>query len=163
MDNSLQDILLAFGLTLIAGLSTGIGSLIAFLAKRTNTRFLSTALGLSAGVMMYVSFMELMPESVAEFSKIHSGHAANVWMLLAFFFGIACIACIDWLVPEDENPHEIHTDSTVPQKKLKRTGLMMALAIGIHNFPEGIATFAAGLDSLTLGTSIALAVAVRLR
>ena len=160
MDNSLQDIQLAFGLTLIAGLSTGIGSLIAFLAKRTNTRFLSTALGLSAGVMMYVSFMELMPESVAEFSKIHSGHAANVWMLLAFFFGIACIACIDWLVPEDENPHEIHTDSTVPQKKLKRTGLMMALAIGIHNFPEGLAVFTTSLTSLEVSLPIVFAIAI---
>ena len=64
MDINNNTLLLAFGMTMIAGLSTGIGSLIAFVAKRTNTKFLSTALGLSAGVMIYVSFMELMPESV---------------------------------------------------------------------------------------------------
>ena len=56
----MHDVLLAFGLTLIAGLSTGIGSLIAFLAKRTSRRFLSVSLGFSAGVMIYVSMVELL-------------------------------------------------------------------------------------------------------
>lgn len=134
-----SNLLLAFGLTLIAGLSTGIGSLIAFLAKKTNTRFLSAALGLSAGVMIYVSFMELMPESVAHLQTLYSEKTATAFMLTAFFLGIGFIALIDKLVPEDENPHEMHSSQDAHPQRLKRTGVMMALAIGIHNFPEGLA------------------------
>lgn len=157
-----QNVLFALGLTLIAGLSTGIGSLIAFFAKQTNTRFLSSALGLSAGVMIYVSFMELMPESVRLLSELYPEKTATVYMLLAFFAGIALIAFIDHLVPEDENPHEIHTeDETNPsQKKLKRTGIMMALAIGIHNFPEGLATFASALTNLDIALPIVFAISI---
>lgn len=80
MDINNNDIILAFCLTLIAGLSTGIGSLIALIAKRTNKRFLSASLGLSAGVMIYVSFMELMPESVHLLSGIYSEKTATAYM-----------------------------------------------------------------------------------
>lgn len=161
MEISTQSLLLAFGLTLIAGLSTGIGSLTAFLTKRTNTAFLSAALGLSAGVMIYVSFMELMPESVRLFEELSSPKWANIYMLAAFFAGIGLIALIDRLVPEDENPHEIHTeDAPQSQTRLKRTGILMALAIGIHNFPEGLATFASALTNLDIAIPIMFAIAI---
>ena len=154
-----QDIILAFGLTMIAGLSTGIGSLIAFFATRTDTRFLSASLGLSAGVMIYVSFMELMPESVSLLGQLYPERMASFYMLLAFFSGIALIAIIDWLVPEDENPHELHSESDQPApSRLKRTGIMMALAIGIHNFPEGLAIGSGFESSLKLGLSLAIAI-----
>ena len=159
IENS-QEIWLAFGLTLIAGLSTGIGSLIAFLAKKTNTKFLSAALGLSAGVMIYVSFMELMPESTNLFSGIYSATMSEVYMLIAFFAGIICIAAIDFLVPEDENPHEIHTEEEANKKGLHRTGMMLALAIGIHNFPEGLATFTSALTNLEIAIPIVFAIAI---
>ena len=126
-----NDMLLAFGLTLIAGLSTGIGSLIALLSKKTDTRFLSASLGLSAGVMIYVSFMELMPESVHLLSGIYSEREA----------------------------YEIHS-SQGNDKKLKRTGVMMALAIGIHNFPEGLATFTSALTDLEIAIPIVFAIAI---
>lgn len=154
-----NEMLLAFGLTLIAGLSTGIGSLIALLSKKTDTRFLSASLGLSAGVMIYVSFMELMPESVKLLSSIYSEQKASSFMLLAFFIGIGLIALIDFLVPEDENPHEIHTQNG-NANKLKRTGIMMALAIGIHNFPEGLATFTSALTDLEIAIPIVFAIAI---
>lgn len=160
MDNTPQEVLLALGLTLIAGLSTGIGSLIAFLAKRTNTKFLSTALGLSAGVMIYVSFMELMPEATHQLALLYPEQTASAYMLLAFFLGIGCIAAIDLLVPEDENPHEMHSSGDISRQGLKRTGLMMALAIGIHNFPEGLATFATAMSDLELALPIVLAIAI---
>lgn len=159
MDINNHDIILAFCLTLIAGLSTGIGSLIALIAKRTNKRFLSASLGLSAGVMIYVSFMELMPESVHLLSGIYSEKTATAYMLLAFFLGIILIAIIDLLVPEDENPHEIHSDSD-NGKVLKRTGIMMALAIGIHNFPEGLATFTSALADMEIAIPIVVAIAI---
>lgn len=156
-----NEVLFAFGLTMIAGLSTGIGSLIGFFAKRTNTRFLSASLGLSAGVMIYVSFMELMPESVKLLSEHYPEKTANIYMLLAFFAGIGLIALIDRLVPEDENPHEMHmVDEENPQKRLKRTGIMMALAIGIHNFPEGLATFATALADINMAIPIMFAIAI---
>lgn len=155
-----QEIILAFCLTMLAGLSTGIGSLIAFLAKKENTRFLSAALGLSAGVMIYVSFMELMPESASLFSEIYSERMADIYMLLAFFVGIVCVAVIDFLVPEDENPHEIHTEGDARKQNLHRTGIMMALAIGIHNFPEGLATFTSALTDLEIAIPIVFAIAI---
>lgn len=160
MDINNNTLLLAFGMTMIAGLSTGIGSLIAFVAKRTNTKFLSTALGLSAGVMIYVSFMELMPESVHLFEELYPGKQATVFMLLAFFAGIALIALIDRLVPEEENPHEIHTINDAKPQNMKRTGLMMALAIGIHNFPEGLATFASAMTNIEIALPIMFAIAI---
>ena len=162
-----QNVLAAFGLTLLAGLSTGLGSALAFFAKRTNTKLLSVALGFSAGVMIYVSFVELFPNAknslVAEL-----GPVAGYWTtVLAFFGGIVFIAIIDKLVPSFENPHEAHRaeEMDVPElaakfKKLYRMGLFTALAVGIHNFPEGLATFVSALKDAKLGTAIAVAIAI---
>lgn len=155
------NILLALALTMVAGLSTGIGSLIAFFAKQTNTRFLSASLGFSAGVMLYVSFMELMPEAVEQLRDTYSDRYAEGYMLLAFFVGILLIALIDRLVPEDENPHEMHVDAdSCHTTRLKRTGMMMALAIGIHNFPEGLAAFASALSGAEIAIPIIVAIAI---
>lgn len=148
-------------MTLIAGLSTGIGSLMAFFTKVTNTRFLSGALGLSAGVMVYVSFVELLPDAVESMEAAAGGKTAMLYVLLSFFGGMGLIALIDFLVPEDENPHEIHSIKEAGKNgRLKRTGLMLALTIGIHNFPEGIATFVSGLESLDIALPIVVAVAI---
>jgi len=160
-----SDFIFAFSLTLLAGLSTGIGSLLGFFAKKTNTKFLSVALGFSAGVMIYVSFVEILFK--AKKSLIVSlGEGKGSWVtILAFFGGILFIALIDKLVPSFENPHEIHKveELRAPQKssrKLMRMGLMSALAIGIHNFPEGLATFTAALKDPQLGIPIAFAIAI---
>lgn len=159
MDN--QAILTAFLLTLFAGLSTGIGSLIALLAKRTNTNFLSFSLGLSAGVMIYVSFMEMLPHSLESLSATFNAKAGLLYMTLALFGGIALIALIDFLVPESANPHEMHAvEEMRTNKRLKHTGIITALTIGIHNFPEGIATFMSALNSLEIAIPIAAAIAI---
>lgn len=156
-----QTILIAFGLTMIAGLSTGLGSILAFFTKRSNHKALSGALGLSAGVMVYISFMEMMPQSLHLLSLQNSEQQAMVYMLLAFFGGIALIWGIDLLIPEDENPHEMHRIEEVEHKSgLKRTGIMLALAIGIHNFPEGLATFASALSGMDIAIPIVIAIAI---
>lgn len=156
-----SSILLAFVLTMIAGLSTGVGSLIAFFAKRTNTKFLSAALGFSAGVMVYISFMELMPEALGMLGQQMSPRMAHICMLAAFFAGTSFIALIDFLIPEDENPHEIHrVEELSDTRRLQRTGVLMALAIGIHNFPEGLATFASALGNLDIAIPIVVAIAI---
>ena len=161
-----QHILLAFVLTLIAGLSTGIGSLIALIAKRTNTKFLCASLGFSAGVMLYVSFMELIPIAKEEL-LLHLGDKTGLLcLLLAFFGGMGLIMLIDFLIPESDNPHELQgiedmSKPDVRQKALHRTGIVLALTLAIHNFPEGIATFTAAMSSnLSVAIPIAVAIAI---
>lgn len=159
MDN--QTILIAFLLTLFAGLSTGIGSLIAFVAKRTNTNFLSLALGLSAGVMIYVSFMEMLPKSLESLSDILGEKTGMLYMILGLFGGIALIALIDFLIPESRNPHEMHrVEEMRSNDRLKQTGIITAITIAIHNFPEGIATFMSALNSLEVAIPITVAIAI---
>jgi ZIP family zinc transporter len=92
-------IMLALGLTMIAGLSTGIGGLMSFFSKATNTRFLSAALGLSAGVMVYVSLLEMMPEAYEKMAEVFEGKLGKVYVLLAFFAGMGMIALIDFFIP----------------------------------------------------------------
>jgi ZIP family zinc transporter len=155
-------------LTLLAGLSTGIGSAIAFFARRTNTRFLSISLGFSAGVMIYVSFVEILQKASESLAQAF-GDGRGDWMTAAGFFGgIALIGIIDRFVPSGDNPHEIKDASEMcaeppcapGRRKLLRTGLFTALAITIHNFPEGLATFAAAMADPALGISIAVAIAI---
>ncbi|MEG2317410.1 MAG: zinc transporter ZupT [Rikenellaceae bacterium] len=156
--------LFAFLITLFAGLSTGVGSLIAFIAKTTSKKFLSFSLGLSAGVMIYISFIEIFPSAKLLFMEEASLIMANVYTPLFFFMGIAIIAIIDKLVPAVENPHEMRSVEDIPRKptkkKLMRVGLMTAVAITIHNFPEGMAVFATSYNDITLGLPIAVAIAI---
>ncbi|MCD4710609.1 MAG: zinc transporter ZupT [Bacteroidales bacterium] len=155
----------AFGLTLFAGLSTGIGSALAFFTKSTNTRFLSVSLGFSAGVMVYVSFVEILQKARLSLIPGYGEKMAAWYAVLAFFAGILIIALIDRLIPSYENPHEIKrvedmAGNTNKNPRLVRMGLFTALAIAIHNFPEGIATFMAGLTDPTLAIPIAVAIAI---
>lgn len=157
-------LLLPLLLTLGAGLATGIGSLIALLAKRTNKRLLSFSLGLSGGVMIYVSFVELFQQAREAISTTFGQQAGMGITTLAFFGGILLIGIIDRLVPSVENPHEAHRVEEMGHKPknahLMRMGLLTALAIGIHNFPEGIATFATAVEDPALGIAIAVAIAI---
>ena len=185
----MSNVWIAFGLTLFAGLATGIGSVIAFAARRTNYRFLSVATGFSAGVMLYVSFVEIFFKG-AEALSARFG-AWGDWINAASFFGgILLIGIVDNLIPAAENPHETHSEKeTAPlhnpsaklpdfdmaakripepgvhdhgshHHKLMRMGLFTALAITIHNFPEGLATFLAALQDPALGLAIAVAIAL---
>lgn len=161
-------LIFAFGLTLFAGLSTGIGSAMAFFAKRTNTRFLSISLGFSAGVMIYVSFVEIFMK--AQDSLVEAmGHEPGTWLtVISFFGGIVLIAAIDRLIPKAENPHEIELIENMNEaqqkehkdRRLMRMGGFTALAIAIHNFPEGLATFTAAMNDPNLGIAIAVAIAI---
>ncbi len=153
-------ILIAFGLTLIAGLSTGIGSLIAFFTDKTNTTFLTVALGFSAGVMLFVSFVDIFPTTVSSF-----GDNAMLAATVTFFAGMGLIALIDFLIPEEDNPHEAAMVEDIgkpfmPEKKFRRMGLFVALSIAIHNFPEGLATFAVSLQGIEFALPIVIAIAL---
>ncbi|EOH9636111.1 zinc transporter ZupT, partial [Campylobacter jejuni] len=180
-----EQIFIAMLLTLFAGFSTAIGSIIAFFSRKDDLRVLSLGLGFSAGVMIYISFMEILPTALKDFKNHYDSHWAELLGLACFFGGILISLLIDKLIPEDVNPHEPKEDLSelkicpLPQKgqnppkfhpgeklhqintkALKRTGIFTALAIAIHNFPEGFATFISSLDNLTLGIAIAIAVAI---
>jgi len=131
--------------------------------------FLSVSLGFSAGVMIYVSFMEILPGAVKILGKAVPAHTARLDAVIGFFAGMAVVALIDRMVPQFENPHEPHKleELTVHEReeqlryhRLMRMGILSALAIGIHNFPEGLATFIAGLQEPSMGIVIAAAIAI---
>ena len=157
-----NNLLEALLLTLFAGLSTGIGGAFVFFAKSIDRRILSVSLGLSAGVMIYVSLVELLPEAVAMLAVPYGQKMGLLYGLIAFFGGIFLIAIIDKLVPCEENPHEMSCPVRPGEKNhsLKRTGVMTALVIAIHNFPEGIAAFISATQSLSLAIPIVAAIAI---
>lgn len=161
-----MNVLYPFLLTLGAGLATGIGSAIAFVSRRTSRRFFSFTLGLSAGVMLYVSFVELFVESRELFAVAWGSRGGSIGVAVFFFVGMAFIGIIDKLVPSFENPHEMRSIETMDaahrrkESHLHHLGIMTALAIAIHNFPEGIATFMAAESNPTVGIAIAVAIAL---
>lgn len=152
-------------LTLLAGLSTGIGSALAIMVRHTNRRFLTFSLGFSAGVMLYVSFMEIMPQSRQMLAGIAPPSQGALFSTLAFFGGIGLTWLIDRLVPDFENPHEMNMiggieNATLEEARLHRMGLLTAGAIALHNFPEGLAVFFSALSNQNLGIAIAVTVAL---
>lgn len=183
---------IALGLTTFAGMATTIGSAIAFFGRRTNYRFLSVATGFSAGVMLYVSFVEIFVKGTDALVAAYGDYWGHWMNAASFFVGILVIGIIDNLIPAAENPHETHTeqetaplhdetaelpdfdavaadpehaapgahDHRVDHAKLLRMGLFTALAIAIHNFPEGLATFLAALEDPSVGLAIAIAIAL---
>lgn len=162
----MNNIYLALVLTLFAGLSTGIGSTIAFFAKKTNTKFLSISLGFSAGVMIYVSMIEIFYNAKSSLTA-ELGVKSGSWItVISFFGGMLFIALIDKVIPSGENPHDmykvedIESSAKPSNAKLLRMGLFTALAVGIHNFPEGLATFISALQQPSIAIPIAVAIAI---
>lgn len=156
-----NNILNALVLTTLAGLSTAIGSAIAFITGSRGGRFLSFALGLSAGVMVYISFMEILP---------HSLEISGRWVsFFSFLGGILLSGFIDGMIPESQNPHGIRTEESIrrlkngktnSKYKLMRTGIFTTAAITIHNFPEGFATFATAATDMKIAFTVAVAIAI---
>ncbi|MDR3118854.1 MAG: zinc transporter ZupT [Mediterranea sp.] len=160
-----QNVINALLLTLFAGLSTGIGSLIACLAKSTNRKFLSFSLGLSAGVMIYVSFVEIFAQAQKLLVDEVGTTRGMLLTVCCFFAGMLLIGVIDRLVPSFENPHEARSiermeEPVKRESKLMKMGMMTALVLAVHNFPEGIATFTSAIENPTLGIAIAVAIAI---
>ena len=159
-----NNFMIAITLTLLAGLSTGIGSVMGLVAKKTNKKFLSVALGFSSGVMLFVSFVDIYPKAndmlLTSLTEVSAG-----WLtLIGFFLGIVIISLMDTLLFKKKKTNESIEKETSSadknNKSLLRMGIFTALAIGIHNFPEGLATFVATLADPTLGIPIAVAIAL---
>jgi ZIP family zinc transporter len=149
---NLNQIVTPFLLTLLAGLSTEGGSFI-YLSKRfSQKKFLGFFLGLSAGVMIYLSFMELLPVSVKALGFLN----ANIF----FFLGIIIIALIDFLLPHHYLEEKICRKQQIVDRKLLSTGLVVTLGLIIHNFPEGMAVFLSSFSNIKLGVLLAVAIAI---
>jgi len=145
-----MDVILGLLLSFFAGLSTTLGSLIAFLFKRYKPKFcyLCIAFGFSAGVMIFISFTELLRVGIETTSMLFA--------FSAFFVGVIIIYLIDVFIPHTYEEEEAH-DS---KGRLTRTATLLTLGIAIHNFPEGIAVMFSSITDPKLGILIALAIAL---
>lgn len=168
----MSELILPFLLTLMAGLSTGFGSLLAFFFQGDSKKFLSISLGFSAGVMIYVSMIEIFQKALSSLQGEYGEKTGLGITTLGFFGGMFLIALIDHLIPKEQNLHEYHSippiskdlstenEKTPEKEQLYRTGIFTALAIAIHNFPEGLATFVSALQDLEVALPIVLAIAI---
>lgn len=146
-----EEIIKPLILTSIAGLSTTIGSLIGLAFKKESPKFMSAVLGFTAGVMIGVSFFELLPSSLEEIGFIKSS--------ISFVIGFIFIFLIDYFIPHEYIGQKEKINENT-DKKLLRTGLFVAIGIAIHNFPEGMATFYSSIVNIKVGAAIAVAIAI---
>ncbi|MBD3246017.1 MAG: zinc transporter ZupT [Candidatus Omnitrophica bacterium] len=152
MENGLtfDRIWIPFLLTCLAGFSTGLGSILAFCVKDFKDSYFRFSLGLSAGAMVYISFVELLSSAVASVGFL----GANIW----FFIGIFFILLIDFLIPHQYGEERV--EGAAPGKKMMNAGMVIALGLAIHNFPEGLAVFMSSLGDIRLGLPLAVAIAI---
>lgn len=151
---------IALVMTFLAGLATVVGGCFTFFIKRTNIRALSVGLGFSAGVMIFLSFTEILKN--ANFLLLKFFPNNSQWMVFAgFTLGIVTAVLIDYFLPDHiEEDLFCNQDNCRHHHKIKRAGILTAIAISVHNFPEGMATFFVTTQNITLGFSVAMAIAI---
>jgi len=152
---------IALLLTCIAGLSTGIGSFLA-LYKKPSDKILASGMGLSAGVMIYISLAKLLVESEKHFEIIESSYTSEILTSMSFIGGMAIVFLINKFISFNKNPHQMFgfEKGTDKQQKILRTGILTAIILSIHNFPEGLATYASSVYNIELGINITFAIAL---
>lgn len=143
----MDGLVIPFLLALAAGLSTGLGGLVVFFIKKFDRKALSFLLGFSAGVMIFVSFVELLPHSM----EIVGFESASLW----FLAGLLALLAVDYLVPHIYKQEKAH-----PTRSLLTTSILIAFGIIIHNVPEGFAVLLSGLSDLKLGILLAFAIGI---
>ena len=161
-DPSTSAVLVALAVTLAAGLATALGSLLVIFAKGPNPRLLAFGLAFAGGAMVYVSLTEIFAKSVASFTLAYDARLGFTFATFAFLAGLLLVMAIDMLVP---NPHDTLTTDDPSLREhnreyIRRVGLLTAVAITVHNFPEGLATFFATLGNPAVGLPLAFAIAI---
>jgi ZIP family zinc transporter len=159
-------------LTMLAALPTGIGGLLAILTKKTNSKFLATSLGFSAGVMIYVSMIELFSKAKESLTVSYGQRNGNLVAMIAFFGGMFFISILNNLITEEPNSRGVeatvyaldHSEVTLKRgqqvKELMQVGLFTAIAVSIHNFLEGLVTFVSALQDLSVAIPVVAAIAL---
>lgn len=157
----IENVGIAFLLTLFAGLATSIGGAVAFMVKPDNLKALSVGLGFSAGVMIFLSFTEIIP-SAAQSLAVNFPNSKDWLVYVSFIVGMTIAILIDYFLPDHIDQEEVlHPDEPSQHtSKIKKAGIFMAVAICVHNFPEGMATFLSTTQSIHLGASVAIAIAI---
>lgn len=140
---------MGFILTIVAGLSTMLGTIPIFLKKKTD-KIIIASLAFAAGVMLCVSITDLLPESFSLIIKGKNMFLTVIYMLIFVNIGIIFTMLINRYFP----------GNTENSKELYRVGIISMLAIVLHNIPEGIATFMATTSNVHLGLSLAIAIAL---
>lgn len=170
----MNNVFLSFGLTVLVGLSMGLGSIMSFIVSKTHRKLLAISLSFAAGIMIYVSFMEMLPEGIHLIEE-YVGEKGNIIAISWFFGGMFLSAIIEKLVhvfagdyhghhhghSHNDHKHDHHHDHDHEEgHHLSKLGMMSAVAIGVHNLPEGLALFTAGIKDITLALPIAAAVII---
>jgi ZIP family zinc transporter len=159
----MNDMMFGLLLTLIAGVATGAGSLVVLFSKRANTKFLSVCLSFAAGVMLYVAFAEILLEAFEDLKDSFGNGTGYLIATIAFFAGILIMTAIDKFLPQGDEVADFSATDFIDGKngkELKRTGIMSAIALAIHNFPEGIIVFIAAIHEPAMGIAIAVAIII---
>lgn len=150
-----QEIMPIF-LSLLAGLSTLIGAFMVFFSKTKDKKLITFALSFSAGVMITISFTDLLPTASETLNKIYGKLGGGFLSILFLIIGVIIAFLIDNFIPENESIG-VDTDNN---STLFRVGFVSMIALMFHNFPEGIATYISGYQDTTLGITIAMAIAL---
>lgn len=162
-----RHMLIAFLFTLAAGSATILGAFASLHPALIKRPAMAVALGFAAGAMLFVSFAEMIPMSLIELQKEH-GSNADFITYGSFFAGLLLMLVVDKLLPNRVNPSDLEGrenkhDSGLKRweiKKLRRGGILIAIAIGLHNFPEGLVTYIGALENPALGAGLAIAIAI---
>jgi ZIP family zinc transporter len=159
MEFTTLQILEALWITLLAGAATSLGILTTYFSSPGNKKFLSFSLGFSAGVMIFISFFRILDKVKQKMIHHYGEDTGNWYVIIGFFVGVVFIVFFErWIHHYKEKKIKNFHEGTPTH--LKYLGYFTALAISIHNFPEGFATFAAYLEDPQVGVSVALAVAI---
>lgn len=141
---------MAFIITTLAGLSTLFGMIPILFTIRNKEKLITFALSFSAGVMITVSILDLIPESV-HYLLVSNKLFPSV--ILSFIFITLGIICSNFIDKEMETGQKYSS-------KLYKLGLISMLAIMMHNIPEGIATFLSYEKNTSLGITLAISIAL---
>lgn len=145
----MNNIGISFLLTILAGLSTMLGTILIFIKINNEDKIIAGSLSFASGVMISVSIFDLVPESISMLSESLSGLGVIIVTFLFIMLGIIISSFIDNKLPSNYN-----------NTPLYKVGIISMIAIILHNIPEGIATFISSTKDISLGLSLAIAIAM---